>query len=92
MSPFNVHKAKVARRVVIPSQGHFPLQCGNCGGTEFRVHVRPLIVEGHTTATVREVVCMKCAFVGKFDEEGFLVKGGIARKRPKGEGENVHVH
>lgn len=76
-------KEKLARKIVIPSQGQFPLRCG-CGGMQFQVHVRPVIVDGYTSATVRGVVCIQCLRVWEFDDEGLMLKGGKVEPREKG--------
>ena len=58
----------IARTWTIPSQGYFPMGCGNCGCQQFRVDVKPI----DTTARIGEVVCTQCNKGFRVTDEGII--------------------
>lgn len=63
-----MREGSMARSWVLPSQGYFPMGCGNCGSQSFKVHVKPV----DTTAQIGEVVCTKCNKALRVTGEGVL--------------------
>lgn len=58
---------KVTTTSIVPSPGDLKLRC-NCGGMEFRMHIKPVAAQARVTA----LICTTCAKIRNIDPNGFI--------------------
>lgn len=66
-------KLKLTPQIIIPSMGELVMDCGNCKGRVFNVHITP---HPNGAGKPTSFICATCKRVFRLDGGGFVEGGG----------------